>query len=389
MFFQKKSVSILGATGSIGTNTLDLISAHRDKFEVRVLTAQKNVKLLAAQARAFQAEYAVIGDESLYQELQDSLAGTPTRVMAGRQAVIEAAAIPVDWTMAAIVGSAGVESTMAAIQQGKIVALANKESLVCAGRFVMEAVGKSGATLLPVDSEHNAIFQVFDSKQREYIERIILTASGGPFLRKGRAELGDVTPEEAVRHPKWAMGAKISIDSATMMNKSLEIIEAHYLFNVPSEKIDILIHPQSTIHSLVEYIDGSVLLQMGATDMRTPIAHTLAWPNRIKTAGNKLNFANKLNLELEPIDTNRFPAIKMARDVLRAGEGFPTVFNAANEIAVAAFLSGKLKFSAIESVVEKGLQSVKFGPISCLEDVFALDRTSRQEAERAVGALSG
>lgn len=384
---QPRSVTVLGSTGSVGRSTVDLLLGHPGKFHVRALTANKNAELLAKQARQLKAELAVVADETLYADLKKALEGTGIKTAAGHKAVIEAAEIPCDWIMAAIVGAAGVESTLKAIQQGRTVALANKESLVCAGPFMMEAVRKSGATLLPVDSEHNAVFQVFDHERRAGIRRIILTASGGPFLRKGRAELDDVTPEQAIRHPNWAMGAKISVDSATMMNKSLEIIEAAYLFNLKSELIDVLIHPQSIVHSMVEYIDGSILSQMGAPDMRTPIAHTLAWPERVETTGDKLDLTKNLQLSFEPIDTDRFYAIKLARDALQAGMGYPTVLNAANEVAVAAFLDKRLKFTDIEKVSERVLQSIKIKAISNLSDIFDIDTEARHIATLRVKAL--
>ncbi len=382
-----KTVSILGSTGSVGTNTVDLINGHAGKFHVLALTANKNVALLAEQARQLGAEHAVIGDESLYKDLKQALSGTSTKVAAGADAVCDVAALGADWTMAAIVGAAGVLPTLKAIRAGNTVALANKESLVCAGSFMMDAVRKSGAVLLPVDSEHNAVFQVFDAERRAGIKRIILTASGGPFLRKTRDEIENVTPAEAIRHPRWSMGAKISVDSATMMNKSLEIIEASYLFNLKSEEIDVLIHPQSTVHSMVEYIDGSILAQMGAPDMRTPIAHTLAWPERVQTTGTILDLTNNFNLSFEPIDINRFYAVKIARDALKAGKGLPVVLNAANEVAVEAFLKGGLRFGAIENVSERVLQTIETGTISAIEDVFALDQKARRLAEDAIQGL--
>jgi 1-deoxy-D-xylulose-5-phosphate reductoisomerase len=381
-----KTVTILGSTGSVGRSTLDLIAGHRDKFKIRALTAHKNAELLARQARELNAEYAVIADESLYGNLKTLLEGTKVRVEAGHKAVVAAAGLPADWIMAAIVGAAGVEATLRAIQQGTTVALANKESLVCAGPFMMEAVQKYGATLLPVDSEHNAVFQVFNDK-RTQIKRIILTASGGPFLRKTREELSSVTPEQAIKHPTWSMGAKISVDSATMMNKSLEIIEAGYLFKLKPEAIEVLIHPQSIVHSMVEYIDGSILSQMGAPDMRTPIAHTLAWPERMQTTGETLDLSKNINLSFEPIDLKRFPSVKLAQDVLRTGSGAPTVFNAANESAVAAFLARKLKFSEIESVVGSVLQNMLIPAVSTLEDIFNLDIEARRIAERAIAGV--
>ncbi|MCK5556031.1 MAG: 1-deoxy-D-xylulose-5-phosphate reductoisomerase [Alphaproteobacteria bacterium] len=379
-----KTVTILGSTGSVGRSAVDLIFGHRDKFRVRVLTANKNVKLLADQARNLHAEVAVIADKTLYSDLKKALEGTSTRAEAGYGAVVSAAGLQVDWVLAAIVGAAGIKATLEAIRQGTTVALANKESLVCAGSFMMDAVRKYRATLLPVDSEHNAIFQVMNEKQREQIKRIILTASGGPFLRRTREELRDVTPEQAMKHPTWSMGSKISVDCATMMNKSLEIIEASYLFQLEPKKIDVLIHPQSIVHSMVEYIDGSVLSQMGAPDMRTPIAHTLTWPDRIKTTGDTLNLSNSFSLSFEPVDMERFPALKMAQQILQAESGASVVFNAANEVAVEAFLSCRLNFSEIERIVEEVLQIVPVQSISGLQDVFQLDIDARRIAEKVV-----
>ncbi|MDE2336235.1 MAG: 1-deoxy-D-xylulose-5-phosphate reductoisomerase [Alphaproteobacteria bacterium] len=383
-----KTVSILGSTGSVGRSTIDLVASRTDKFRVVALTANTNVALLAEQARALGAEHAVIADEKLYEDLKQALAGTKTKAAAGSQAVVDAAGIPADWIMAAIVGAAGVSSTLRAIEQGTTVALANKESLVCAGPFMMEAVRKHGTSLLPVDSEHNAIFQVLNPRQIDGVKRLILTASGGPFLRKTRAELGSITPEQAVKHPTWAMGRKISVDSATMMNKSLEIIEAYYLFNVKHDKIDVVIHPQSIVHSMVEYIDGSILSQMGAPDMRTPIANALAWPERMATTGETLKFGNQINLSFEQIDIVRFPSVKMARDVLQANSpAASAVFNAANEAAVAAFLTRKLKFSEIESVVGETLQTAEIPSVSSLEAIFQTDADARRIAEKVIAGV--
>ncbi len=383
-----KTVSILGSTGSVGRNTIDLVASKPDDYKVVALTANTNVKLLAGQARALNAEHAVIADETLYDDLKQALAGTNTKPAAGHQAVVDAAGIPADWIMAAIVGAVGVSSTLRAIEQGSTVALANKESLVCAGPFMMNAVEKHGTTLLPVDSEHNAIFQVLNPAQRAGIKRLILTASGGPFLRKPRTELSDITPVQAVKHPTWAMGRKISVDSATMMNKSLEIIEASYLFKVKHEKIDVVIHPQSIVHSMVEYIDGSILSQMGAPDMRTPIANTLAWPERMQTTGDTLSFAKQINLLFEQIDIVRFPSIKMAHDVLQANSpAASTIFNAANEAAVAAFLACRLKFSEIESVVGETLQTAAIPSISSLEMIFQADTDARRIAEKVIARV--
>lgn len=382
-----RRVTVLGSTGSIGKSTVDLLAYHRNDYVVESLTAHKNVALLAAQARQLGAAQAVIGDESLYQDLKNALSGTGIEAAAGDTAVAEAAARPADWIMAAIVGTAGMLPTLKAIEQGTTVALANKESIVSAGQFMLAAVEKSGATLLPVDSEHNAVFQVFDAEQCAGIARIILTASGGPFLRRSRAELAGITPAEAVKHPNWAMGAKISVDSATMMNKSLEIIEAAYLFNLKDEYIDVLIHPQSTVHSMVEYVDGSILAQMGAPDMRTPIAYTLGWPKRVKTTGQTLNLNNSFNFSFEPIDVERFKAVNLARNAYRSGAGYPTVLNAANEIAVEAFLAGRLRFDRIEDVSAEALQKQLIGRISGLEDILALDVETRRLAEKIVETL--
>lgn len=380
-----KTVTILGSTGSVGRSTIDLVSGHRERFKVRALTAHKNVKLLAEQARALNAEHAVIADETLYAELKEALAGTSVKTAAGHNAVVDAAGLPADWIMAAIVGATGVHSTLKAIEQGTTVALANKESLVCAGPFMMDAVARHGTTLLPVDSEHNAIFQVLNPAQLAQVKRLILTASGGPFLRKSRNELHTITPEQAIKHPTWSMGAKISIDSATMMNKSLEIIEAFYLFKIKHEQIEVLIHPQSIIHSMVEYNDGSILSQMGAPDMRTPIAHTLAWPDRLQTTGETLNLRNNFKLEFEPIDLKRFPSVSMAYEVLKQGGAAPAIFNAANEVAVAAFMARELKFSEIESVIERTLErAYMHASATTLDAVFNADKEARRIASGVI-----
>jgi len=382
-----RRVSVLGSTGSIGQSTVDLLKHHRDAYQVEALTAHKNVTLLAEQAQQLNAAVAVIGDECLYDDLKNALSGTGIEAAAGVEAVTAAAGRPADWIMAAIVGTAGMLPTLTAIAQGTTVALANKESIVSAGPYMLAAVEKSGATLLPVDSEHNAVFQVFDPAQRAGIARVILTASGGPFLRRSRAELAHITPAEAVKHPNWSMGAKISVDSATMMNKSLEIIEAAYLFKLKDKQVEAIIHPQSTVHSMVEYVDGSILAQMGAADMRTPIAHTLGWPQRVETTGARLNLTDNFNLDFEPIDTNRFIAVNLAREAFRAGDGYPTVLNAANEIAVEAFLSGRLAFDRIESISAEALQKQPVGRISSLDDILMLDAQTRRLAENIIGAL--
>lgn len=382
-----KTVSILGSTGSVGQSTVDLIAANPAQFRVVALTAQKNVALLAEQARKLNAAHAVIGDESLYEDLKLALAGTQTTVAAGAGAIVEAARMPAQWVMAAIVGIAGLRPTLAAIEQGGVVALANKESLVCAGSLMLAAVARHGATLLPVDSEHNAVFQVLDPKARAHVKRVILTASGGPFLNRPLETLGEVTPQEAVKHPTWAMGAKISVDSATMMNKALEVIEAMYLFDLPMSQIEVRIHPQSIIHAMVEYEDGSVLSQMGASDMRTPIAHALAWPDRIVTTGATLDLNQKINIELQIPDFKRFEALELVRGIEGDETGMAVAFNAANEVAVAQFLAGQRRFDSIVPLVA---QVMRAWPEICpgstpasVDDVFTLDAIARALAESA------
>ncbi len=372
-----RSVTILGSTGSIGCSTLDLITRNPGKYRVEALTANTNVDRLACQAIEFGARYAAIADESKYDDLKAALSGTKIEAAAGETAVMEAAERPSDWVMAAIVGAAGLRPTLAAIRRGVVVALANKECLVCAGVLVFEEVKKSGATLLPVDSEHNAIFQVFDFEQKDAIDRIILTASGGPFREFTLDQMQRVTPAQAVAHPNWDMGAKISVDSATMMNKGLELIEAYYLFDLPGERIDITVHKQSIIHSLVAYIDGSVLAQLGSPDMRTPIAYALGWPKRMSSPSPRLNLAEIGRLDFEAPDTVRFPSIRLAREALAAGEAGPAVLNAANEVAVADFLKGKIGFLDIARTVEETLARLAGPHVSSLDDVMALDGEAR------------
>ncbi len=390
----EKSVTVLGSTGSIGCSTLDLVRAARARgegaqFPVEALTALKRVDELIAQAREFRPRLAVIGDEALYPALKAGLEGTGIETAAGLAAVADAAARPADWVMAAIVGAAGLEPTLQAVRRGAEVALANKECLVCAGDLVCAAVEESGAVLLPVDSEHNAIFQVLDPRHLEAVEQIVLTASGGPFREWTLAQMAEVTPAQAVKHPNWSMGAKISVDSATMMNKGLEFIEAAYLFPLPAERIDIIVHPQSVIHSMVGYTDGSVLAQMGTPDMRTPIAHTLAWPSRMPTPSERLDLAKIATLTFEAPDAERFPAIRLARDSLRQGGGAPTILNAANEVAVERFLQGALGFLNIARVVETTLERLSGQPGALsnaagaqdLDGIIALDAEARRLAE--------
>ncbi len=379
-----RRITILGSTGSVGCNTIDLIERQPELYIVEALTANSNAKKLAEQARKLRPNRAVIADERCYGELKEALAGTGIEVGAGAAALVEAASLPADWVMAAIVGAAGLEPTLTAVRRGATVAFANKECLVCAGDLMMAEVHRSGATLLPVDSEHSAIFQVFDFANSEAVERIILTASGGPFLRLDRAAMEKVTPEQAVAHPNWDMGAKISVDSATMMNKGLELIEAYHLFRVPEGRIDILVHPQSVVHSMVAYADGSVLAQMGVPDMRTPIAYALAWPKRGAAPAQRLDLASVGTLTFEAPDTGRFPALKLARQALQSGGCAPTVLSAANEVAVQVFLAGRIGFLDITRIVERTLEAVPQTAVKTLNDVYDTDAEARREAQRLI-----
>jgi 1-deoxy-D-xylulose-5-phosphate reductoisomerase len=380
-----RRVTILGSTGSVGCNTVELIAADPDAYAVEALVAHRNVDRLAEQARALGAKLAVVADESRYKALAAALAGSGIEAAAGKAAMVEAATRPADWVMAAIVGAAGLAPTLAAVRRGAMVALANKEVLVCAGALVTEEARRHGARLLPVDSEHNAIFQVFDAARPAAIERIVLTASGGPFRERSLEAMADVTPEQAVAHPNWRMGAKISVDSATMMNKGLEVIEAYHLFGLRSDQVDAVVHPQSVVHGLVYYTDGSVLAQLGSPDMRTPIANTLGWPDRIPAPSPRLDLAKLSRLTFEEPDPRRFPALRVARWALDAGGGAPTVLNAANEIAVAAFLDRQIGFLDIAAAVEHCLDELSGRGVSCLEDVYALDDEARAAARRRVG----
>jgi 1-deoxy-D-xylulose-5-phosphate reductoisomerase len=381
---RRRRVTILGSTGSVGCQTIDLISRAPEKYEVAALVARRNVEKLIEQAKLLAPELVVIADESHYAALKEGLAGTNIAVAAGAQAVVEAAEAESDWVMAAIVGAAGLPATLAAAKRGAIVAFANKETLVCAGPLMMKLAAECGARLLPVDSEHNAIWQVFDFERRESISRLILTASGGPFRTRTREEMAKMTPEQAVKHPVWSMGAKISIDSATLMNKALEIIEAHFLFRMPGEKIDVLVHPQSVIHSMVEYEDGSVLAQMGTPDMRTPIGYTLAWPERMATPAAKLDLAALGQLTFEKPDAVKFPALRFAREAMKKGGTAPAVLNAANEVAVQAFLDKKIGFLDIERIDEAALTTLPAAPLTDLDVLRAADREARRYAEEQV-----
>ncbi len=379
-------VTVLGSTGSVGTQTIELLAAAPGRFRVRALVAGRNVARLAEQAVSLRAELAVVSDPACFAALRQALAGTGIEVGAGREAVIEAASRPADWTMAAITGAAGLASTLAAIRRGACVALANKEALVCAGEVMLRAVREAGARLLPVDSEHNAIFQSLADGNHGAVERIVLTASGGPFRTASVEEMARATPESALKHPVWSMGAKISINSATLMNKGLEVIEAARLFDLPETAIDVLVHPQSVVHGLVCYQDGSVLAQLGAPDMRIPIAHTLAWPGRLPTAARRLDLVSVARLEFLQPDPVRFPALRMAREALRAGGGAATILSAANEIAVEAFLARRIGFLDIAATAESVLDRMGALPVNTLEEVVAVDQAARRIAEERIAS---
>jgi len=372
-----RRIAILGATGSIGKSTLDLIERDPQRFEVTAVTAATNVEALADIARRTRAKLAVIADEARFKDLQSRLAGTDCRAAAGAAALVEAATGESDLVIAAIVGCAGLGPVMAAVQAGRTVALANKEALVTAGALMTNAAAASGSTLLPVDSEHNAIFQCLAGSSKDEISRIILTASGGPFRTASAETIASATPAQAIAHPNWSMGAKISVDSATLMNKGLELIEAHYLFGLQSGRLDVVIHPQSVIHSMVEFIDGSVLAQLGSPDMRIPIAFALAWPERMATPAQRLDLASIARLDFEAPDLQRFPALGLARNALEAGGAAPIVLNAANEVAVASFLAGEIRFADIARLVGEAIDDARFDAPRSIGDVLEIDRVTR------------
>ncbi|MDP2751378.1 MAG: 1-deoxy-D-xylulose-5-phosphate reductoisomerase [Rhodocyclaceae bacterium] len=377
-------LTILGATGSIGVSTLEVVARHPDRFEVIALTGHRRIDLLEAQCRQFSPRYAVVVGATEASRLTHALRGHKTEVLFGPEALADVAALPeVDTVMAAIVGAAGLQPTLAAVRAGKKVLLANKEALVMAGGLFMAEVRRSGAVLLPIDSEHNAVFQSLPSGKilGAGVERFLLTASGGPFRTASLERMASVTPDEACAHPQWVMGRKISVDSATMMNKGLEVIEARWLFDMPAERIDVVIHPQSIIHSLVQYVDGSVLAQMGNPDMRTPIAHALAWPERIASGVAPLDLFQVAQLNFERPDLTRFPCLALAYQALSMGGNAATLLNAANEVAVAAFLSGELTFLRIAEVIQSVLETVPSAPLMTLEDVLAADTLARRLAQ--------
>lgn len=374
-------LTLLGATGSIGASTLDLVRRNRDEWQIEALTAQCSAAELAALAIEFGAKLAVVGDEACLPELREALGNSGIEAAGGRAALVEAAARPADMTVAAIVGCAGLAPVMAAVERGGTIALANKEALVSAGEVLMQAVAKHGATLLPTDSEHNAIFQCLNGNRIEDVAKITLTASGGPLRTWTQAQLDAATPAEAVAHPNWSMGAKISVDSATMMNKGLEYIEAYHLFPVGLDRLGIVIHPQSVIHSMVEFRDRSTLAQLGPSDMRVPIASCLAWPQRMETPLAPLDLSAIGALTFFTPDEDRFPATRLAREAIQAGGSAPAILNAANEVAVAAFLAGQIRFTRIAAVVEETLARNNDAPRpTSLEEVLAVDHSGRMQA---------
>ncbi|GAB3439198.1 1-deoxy-D-xylulose-5-phosphate reductoisomerase [Massilia solisilvae] len=387
-------ITILGATGSIGASTLDVLARHPEKYQVHALTAHGRVDELAAQCRAFRPARAVVGTAGVAQRLAQLFGDLPTSVEYGAQALCDVAASPdTETVMAAIVGGAGLAPTLAAARAGKKVLLANKEALVMSGQLFMDAVKEHKATLLPIDSEHNAIFQSLPQSYARQpgdsgVARILLTASGGPFLNRAVDTLEDVTPEEACKHPNWVMGRKISVDSATMMNKGLEVIEAHWLFGAPAEMIEVVIHPQSVIHSMVSYVDGSVVAQLGNPDMRTPIAHALAFPERIESGVGQLDLTRMASLQFHRPDYQRFPCLALAFEALRDGGTAPALLNAANEVAVQAFLDRRIGFRDIDRVIGRVMDEIAHGAAASIEAVMEQDARARAAAERVVAGLA-
>jgi 1-deoxy-D-xylulose-5-phosphate reductoisomerase len=379
-----RSLTILGATGSVGSQALDLVARNPGRWHVEALTANSDVEGLAKAARACGAKFAAIADPSAHAALKAALAGSGIESGAGPEALCEAARRPGEIVLTAIVGAAGLPPTLAAVERGATLAIANKETLVCAGPVVTAAAAASGARLLPVDSEHNAIFQVFDHDQPDRVAKIILTCSGGPFRTASIEAMGQASVADACKHPVWSMGAKISVDSATLMNKGLELIEAYHLFPVGIDRLDVIVHPQSVVHSMVEYVDGSVLAQLGTPDMRIPIAYAMAWPERIATPAARLDLAAVGKLEFEAPDLTRFPCLQLAWDALRTGGSAPCILNAANEIAVAAFIAGQVGFLDIGAVVAETLAVIPAGPVGSLAEVVAIDAEARAGARAAV-----
>jgi 1-deoxy-D-xylulose-5-phosphate reductoisomerase len=387
-----RTVTLLGATGSIGSSTIDLLRRDPASYRVEALTAHRNGAALAALARELGARFAAVADPDAYAELKDGLAGSRIEAGAGPAALVEAAERPADWVMAAITGAASLKPTLAAAERGATVALANKECLVCAGALFMRRAAAAGATVLPVDSEHNAIFQALSAGHREDVRRIILTASGGPFRTFSREAIRKVTLEQALKHPTWSMGPKVTIDSATLMNKGLELIEARHLFALAPDELDVVVHPQSVVHGLVEFRDGSVIAQLGSPDMRIPIAHCLAYPNRMGTPAQRLDLARISNLTFEEPDPVRFPALRIARRALAAGGAAPTVLNAANEVAVAEFVAGRLGFTGMPALVEAALDAAdRSGGMAepqSVDEAIAIDHSARRLASRLLPEIA-
>lgn len=381
---QLRSVTVLGATGSIGDSTMDLLRASPERYQVEALTANRNVEGVVKLAKEFNARFVAVADELKLEELRAALAGTGIASGAGESAIVEAAQRPSDWLMAAVSGAAGLKPALAAVDRGATVALANKECLVCAGDFFMDRAAKAGACILPADSEHNALFQALASGSRDELTRVIITASGGPFRTWAAADIEQATLAQALKHPNWSMGQKITIDSASMMNKGLEVIEASYLFALSPDEIDVLVHPQSIVHGMVEFRDYSVMAQLGSPDMRTPIAHCLGWPDRISGRAAPLDLAKIGTLTFEAPDYARFPGLKLAYDALRTGSGATTVYNAANEIAVAAFIAQQIRFGAIARLVEatmnEWVRAGNLAPLSSADDAIAVDHKARKMA---------
>ena len=385
---EPRKISILGSTGSIGSDTISVLQSTSNTYRVLAITAHESVDLLAQQAHVLKPEFVVIANEGKYRELKRLLSGTKSRLAAGAEAVLEAASLKTDWTMAAIVGAVGLKPVLTSIGHGGTVALANKESLVCAGALLASEAKKSGATLLPVDSEHNGVFQSFDFNNPESVEKIYLTASGGPFLDFNKADLKYVTPEEAVKHPNWDMGPKISVDSATMMNKALEVIEAFHLFPINISQIDILIHPESIVHSMVSYCDGSFLAHLGNPDMRIPIAYALSWPKRMPVDGPRLDITDVGKLTFRRASREQFPALRLADEVLDEGGGSAIVMNAANEVAVQSFLQHKISFLSILKIVEATLARIKYNNAQSIEEILSIDNEARRMTQDLIAALN-
>jgi 1-deoxy-D-xylulose-5-phosphate reductoisomerase len=387
-----RTVTVLGVTGSVGMSTVDLLKRGNGKYRVEAVTANKNAADLAKIARELNARFAVVADPSAFGELKDALSGTGIQAASGEAALIEAAERPADWVMAAVSGSVGLKPTLAAAKRGATVALANKECLVCAGGLFMRTVAAYGATLLPVDSEHNAIFQALTAGPREDVSRIVITASGGPFRTWTREQMRAAKLEQALKHPNWSMGPKITIDSATMFNKVLELVEAHHLFAIEPAKLAVLVHPQSIIHGMVEYRDGSVVAQLGSPDMRIPIAHCLAWPTRIDGPAAKLDLATIGSLTFEAPDPERFPALELGRRALEAGGAAPTILNAANEVAVAAFIAGRIGFGGIADLVEATLDAAERRNATAepqdIDEALAVDHMARSLAHELLPEIA-